>query len=78
MAVTARNNDCADMRHTFFDFHVPFTGRALLEGNRIRGRNADKPYIFGSGVKVHGEQCAGIANGQPTVRQQKSETPSND
>ena len=76
--LTARNNDCADMRHTFFDFHVPFTGRALLEGNRIRGRNADKPYIFGSGVKVHGEQGAGIANGQPTVRQQKSETPSND
>ena len=50
--LTARNNDCTDMRQTFFDLRVPFTGRVVIEGNRIRGRNADKPYIFGPGVTV--------------------------
>jgi hypothetical protein len=48
--LTVRDNDCADMRHTFFDFHVPFTGRAILEGNSIRGNNADKPVVLGPGV----------------------------
>ena len=48
--LTVRDNDCADMRHTFFDFHVPFTGRAILEGNSIRGNNADKPLVLGPGV----------------------------
>ena len=38
----------------FFDFRVPFTGRAVLEGNQIRGRNSDRAYSFGPGVKVEG------------------------
>ena len=50
--LTVRDNDCADMRHTFFDFRVPFTGRAVLEGNRIRGGNADNPFVLGPGVEA--------------------------
>ena len=42
------------MKHTFFDFRVPFAGRAVLEGNNIRGRNSAKAYSFGPGVKVEG------------------------
>jgi hypothetical protein len=38
----------------FFDFRVPFTRRAVLEGNQIRGRNSDRAYSFGPGVKVEG------------------------
>jgi hypothetical protein len=40
------------MRYTFFDLHVPFTGRAVVEGNRICGRNADNPFILGPDVAV--------------------------
>ncbi len=50
--LTVRNNDCADMRHTFFDFRVPFTGRAVLEGNRLSGAHADAPFNLGPGVTV--------------------------
>ena len=50
--LTVRNNDCADMRHTFFDFRVPFTGRAVVSGNRLSGAHADQPFSLGSGVKV--------------------------
>ena len=52
--LTVRNNDCENMKHTFFDFRVPFAGRAVLEGNNIRGRNSAKAYSFGPGVKVEG------------------------
>ena len=50
--LTVRNNDCADMRHTFFDFRVPFTGRAVLEGNRLSGAHADAPFNLGPGVTI--------------------------
>ena len=50
--LTVRDNDCADMRHTFFDFRVPFTGRAVLEGNRVRGGNASNPVVLGPGVEA--------------------------
>ena len=50
--LTVRNNDCENMRYTYFDFRVPFTGRAVLENNQIRGRNSDRAYCFGPGVKV--------------------------
>ena len=52
--LTVRNNDCENMKHTFFDFRVPFTGRAVMENNRIRGSNSDRAYSFGPGVKVEG------------------------
>ena len=52
--LTVRNNDCENMKHTFFDFRVPFTGRAVLENNQIRGRNSERAYSFGPGVKVEG------------------------
>ena len=47
----ARDNDCEDMRGPSFAFHVPFTGRARLENNRLKGRGADHPYHFGAGVR---------------------------
>ena len=47
----ARDNDCEDMRGPSFAFHVPFTGRAVLENNRLKGRGADHPYHFGAGVR---------------------------
>ena len=40
------------MRHTFFDFRVPFTGRAVVTGNRLSGAHADQPFSLGPGVKV--------------------------
>ena len=54
--LTVRNNDCENMRHTYFDFRVPFTGRAVLENNQIRGCNSDRAYCFGPGVKVEKER----------------------
>ena len=45
-----RDNDFNDMRSTVFDFRVPFTGRAVIDGNRISGRGAGNPYNFGPGV----------------------------
>lgn len=50
--MTVRGNDCADMRKTFFDFAVPFTGRAVVEGNRLSGPRSDDPLTLGPGVKV--------------------------
>ena len=52
--LTVRNNNCENMKHTFFDFRVPFTGRAVIEGTSMRGSNSDKAYSFGPGVKVEG------------------------
>ena len=48
--LVVRDNDIEDMRNTFFDFHVPFTGRAVLDGNRLAGKGADHPFRFGPGV----------------------------
>ena len=45
-----RDNDCEDMRSASFRFHEPFTGRALIDGNRFKGRNSDNPFRFGPGV----------------------------
>ena len=47
----ARDNDCEDMRGAAFSFSVPFTDHALLENNRLKGKGADRPYNFGSGVR---------------------------
>ncbi|MBR3085643.1 MAG: hypothetical protein IKH04_04495 [Kiritimatiellae bacterium] len=38
------------MRDVFFDFRVPFAGRAVLEGNRLDGKGAGSPFRFGPGV----------------------------
>ena len=46
----ARDNDCEDMRNPCFLFNEPFTGRALIDGNRFKGRNSDNPFLFGPGV----------------------------
>ena len=46
----ARDNDCEDMRTPCFLFNEPFTGRALIDGNRFKGRNSDNPFLFGPGV----------------------------
>ena len=46
--LVARDNDCDDMRAAPFHFAVPFTGRAILEGNRVR--NSGNPFFFGPGV----------------------------
>ena len=45
----ARDNDCESMRGAAFHFTVPFTGRAVLEGNRVRG--GGNPIFFGPGVE---------------------------
>jgi hypothetical protein len=45
-----RDNDCEDMRRECFRLDAPFTGRALIEDNRYKGRNADNPFRFGPGV----------------------------
>ena len=45
----ARDNDCESMRRAAFYFTVPFTGRAVLEGNRVRG--GGNPIFFGPGVE---------------------------
>ena len=45
----ARDNDCEAMRGAAFHFTVPFTGRAVLEGNRVRG--GGNPIFFGPGVE---------------------------
>ena len=50
--LTVRDNDCSNMRGTFFDFHVPFTGRALVEGNRLSGPHVEAPFVLGPGVRV--------------------------
>ena len=50
--LTVRNNNCSVMRCTFFDFHVPFTGRAIVEDNRLSGPGSDSPFTLGSGVEV--------------------------
>lgn len=49
--LVARDNDIGDMRDTFFDFHIPFAGRAVIDGNRLAGPGADHPFRFGSGVE---------------------------
>ena len=46
--LVARYNDCEDMRASPFQFAVPFTGRAVLEGNNVR--NSGNPFVFGPGV----------------------------
>jgi hypothetical protein len=67
--LTARGNDCADMRHTFFDFHVPFTGRAVVEGNRLSGPGSDNPFTLGPGVEVaRGAEDAPTASGRAASR----------
>jgi hypothetical protein len=43
----ARDNDCENLRGAAFGFAVPFTGRAVLENNRVRG---GKTTAFGQGV----------------------------
>ena len=43
----ARDNDCENLRGAAFGFAVPFTGRAVLENNRVRGGKAT---AFGQGV----------------------------
>jgi hypothetical protein len=48
--LVARDNDIGDMRDTFFDFRVPFAGRAVIDGNRLAGPGADHPFRLGSGV----------------------------
>ena len=48
--LVVRDNDCRDMRRTYFDFCVPFTGRAVLEGNRLSGTGSEDPFRFGAGV----------------------------
>ena len=45
----ARDNDCEAMRGAAFHFVVPFTGRAVLENNRVRG--GGNPLFFGPGVE---------------------------
>ncbi len=49
--LVVRDNDCADMRGTYFDFRVPFSGRAVVEGNRLSGTGSDTPFRFGPGVE---------------------------
>ena len=49
--LVARDNVCEDMRAAAFTFVVPFTDRARLENNRMKGRGADYPYHFGAGVR---------------------------
>ena len=49
--LVARDNDIGDMRDTFFDFRVPFAGRAVIDGNRLAGPGADHPFRFGPGVE---------------------------
>ena len=48
--LVVRDNDCGDMRNTYFDFRVPFAGRAVIDGNRLGGKRADHPFRFGPGV----------------------------
>ncbi len=48
--LVVRDNDFEDMRNTYFDFKVPFSGRAVIDGNRLRGKGAGRPYSFGAGV----------------------------
>ena len=48
--LVVRDNDCEDMRNAFFDFRVPFAGRAALFGNRLHGKGSDTPFRFGPGV----------------------------
>ncbi len=48
--LVVRDNDIGDMRDTFFDFRVPFAGRAVIDGNRLSGKGADHPFRFGPGV----------------------------
>ena len=58
-----------DMRHTFFDFHVPFTGRAVVEGNRLSGPGSDNPFTLGPGVEVaRGSEDAPTASGRAASR----------
>ena len=47
--LVARDNDCEAMRGAAFHFAVPFTGRAVLEDNRVRG--GGNPIFFGPGVE---------------------------
>ena len=46
--LVARDNDCEAMRGAAFHFVVPFTGRAVLENNRVCG--GGNPLFFGPGV----------------------------
>ena len=48
--LVVRDNDIEDMRDTPFDFRVPFSGRAVIDGNRLAGQGADHPFRLGSGV----------------------------
>ena len=47
--LVARDNDCEAMRGAAFHFSVPFSGRAVLEGNSVRG--GGNPIAFGPGVE---------------------------
>ncbi len=49
--LVARDNVCEDMRASAFTFAVPFTDRARLENNQLKGNRADHPYNFGPGVR---------------------------
>jgi len=49
--LVARDNVCEDMRAAAFTFAVPFTDRARLENNQLKGNHADRPYNFGPGVR---------------------------
>ena len=49
--LVARDNGCEDMRGAAFSFSVPFKDHAMLENNSFRGKGADRPYNFGSGVR---------------------------
>jgi hypothetical protein len=49
--LVARDNVCEDMRAAAFTFAVPFTDRALLENNQLKGSHAAHPYNFGPGVR---------------------------
>ncbi len=48
--LTVRNNEIGELRNACFDFHVPITGRAVFENNRLPKRFKGCPFSFGPAV----------------------------
>ena len=50
--LTVRNNEIVSCRHRCFDIHVPITGRAVFENNKLPEGFRDRPFAFGSAMSA--------------------------
>jgi len=50
--ITVRNNVIGKMRHGYYTFMVPITGRALFTGNKMHEDGLKSPFTFGGAVSA--------------------------